>query len=192
MNKNNSTFEEWAKGIKTIHPKANDTVLKFIWDFRSMQKNEKAEEMLWNQFECGYCYYFAHMLQAAFCRGEVCWAAPYGHIVWVDENDIPYDISGVCESETDDFIPEYMMGDSVYDFKHIDGIAPDTTEQEIAKMVLDWQDVKSDKFGGDVTKLTTTGAKEYLNRAYVVFELRDQEIYENKRRYLMKKFGFGM
>ena len=71
----------------------------------------------------------------------------------MDENCIPYDISGVNESETDDYIPEYMMGDTILDFKHIAGRVHNTSDQEIAKMVLDWHDIKSDQFGGDVTKI---------------------------------------
>lgn len=85
--------------------------------FTTMQKTGESEDVLYKQFSSGYCYYFAHMLQAAFGRGEVCWAAPYGHIVWVDEGGTPYDISGVNDSDTKDYIPEYMMGKTINDFK---------------------------------------------------------------------------
>lgn len=99
-------FSEWLKKIQKVHPKADEEVLRFIYDFSVKQGYGEAEKVLYQQFISGYCYYFACMLKAAFNRGEVCWAAPYGHIVWVDENDIPYDISGVNKSETDDYIPE--------------------------------------------------------------------------------------
>lgn len=130
------------------------------------------------------------MLKAAFNRGEICWAAPFGHIVWVDENGIPYDISGVNESETDDYIPEYMMGNTILDFKHIAGKVHNTSDQEIAEMVLDWQDIRSNQFGGDVTKIKTKkDAEKYLQQAFPVLWLEDQEVYEKKVEYLKKKFG---
>ena len=78
-------YPEWLENAKRQSPKANEKVLRFIYDFRTMQKTGESEDVLYKQFSSGYCYYFAHMLQAAFGRGEVCWAAPYGHIVWVDE-----------------------------------------------------------------------------------------------------------
>ena len=84
-------FSEWLKKIQKVHPKADEEVLRFIYDFSVKQGYGEAEDVLYQQFASGYCYYFACMLKAAFNRGEVCWAAPYGHIVWVDENDIPYD-----------------------------------------------------------------------------------------------------
>lgn len=128
--------------------------------------------------------------KAAFNRGEICWAAPFGHIVWVDENGIPYDISGVNESETDDYIPEYMMGNTILDFKHIAGKVHNTSDQEIAEMVLDWQDIRSNQFGGDVTKIKTKkDAEKYLQQAFPVLWLEDQEVYEKKVEYLKKKFG---
>ena len=61
------------------------------------------------------------MLKLAFKRGEVCWAAPYGHMVWVDDDGIPYDISGVDDSDTNDYIPEFMMESTVKDFRHVPG-----------------------------------------------------------------------
>ena len=146
-------FSEWLQKIQRVHPKADEEVLQFIYDFSVKQGYGETEEVLYQQFANGYCYYFACMLKAAFNRGEICWAAPFGHIVWVDENGIPYDISGVNESETDDYIPEYMMDDTILDFKHIAGKVHNTSDQEIAKMVLDWQDIRSDQFGGDVTKI---------------------------------------
>lgn len=184
------TEKDWIKKVKSVHPKADEQVLQFVYDFRTMQKSEAAEDAIYTQFESGYCYYFAHMLKLAFKRGEVCWAAPYGHIVWVDENDVPYDISGVNESETDDYIPEYMMGDTILDFKHIAGRVHNTSDQEIAKMVLDWQDIRSNQFGGDVTKIKTKkDAEKYLQQAFPVLWLEDQMVYDKKKEYLKKKFG---
>lgn len=43
--------------------------------------------------------------QGWFGRGEVCWAAPFGHFIWLD-NETPYDIEGVYYGESLYFIPE--------------------------------------------------------------------------------------
>ena len=60
------------------------------------------------------------MLKDVFNRGQVCWAAPFGHMVWVDENGTPYDIEGKYQGEAFYFIPEDMCGDSIIGFKHCD------------------------------------------------------------------------
>ena len=54
--------KDWIKKVKSVHPKSDEQVLQFIYDFRTMQKSEAAEEAIYTQFESGYCYYFAHML----------------------------------------------------------------------------------------------------------------------------------
>ena len=78
---------------------ADKDVISFIEGFLG------DHEIIWQTFTAGYCYYFAVMLKDAFQRGEICWCAPYGHICWVDDNGVPYDISGVCDSECDFYIP---------------------------------------------------------------------------------------
>ena len=55
--------KDWIKKVKSVHPKSDEQVLQFIYDFRTMQKSEAAEEAIYTQFESGYCYYFAHMLK---------------------------------------------------------------------------------------------------------------------------------
>lgn len=180
-------FPEWLQKIQRVHPKADEEVLRFIYDFSTKQGCGEAEEVLYQQFASGYCYYFACMLKAAFNRGEICWAAPFGHIVWVDENGTPYDISGVNESETDDYIPEYMMGDTILDFKHIAGRVHNTSDQEIAKMVLDWQDIRSDQFGGDVTKLSMEEANKFI-KSFSAYEEDFDGAYQKKKKYLERKF----
>ena len=128
------------------------------------------------------------MLKAAFNRGEICWAAPFGHIVWVDENGIPYDISGVNESETDDYIPEYMMGNTINDFKHISGREYDTPKWQIEQMISEWHDIKSEEFGGNVTKIKTKEEAQKYLKSYIVFEVDYHGAYAKKRKYLRKKF----
>ena len=89
------------------------------------------QESLREKFRCGYCYYFAHMLQTAFNRGTVCWAAPFGHFVWVDEDADKYatdydkikvyDIEGKYNPKDHDtfyLIPEKYLGEHVRDFLH--------------------------------------------------------------------------
>lgn len=44
------TEKDWIKKVKSVHPKADGQVLQFIYDFRTMQKSEAAEEVINN---CG-------------------------------------------------------------------------------------------------------------------------------------------
>ena len=70
-------------------------------------------------FRGGYCWYFAHMLQLAFHRGTVCWACPCSHFVWMDEDNVCWDIQGrVCKDEYSFFIPEsYLPEDMLFIFQ---------------------------------------------------------------------------
>lgn len=88
-------------------------------------------ESIIHLFKEGYCYYFAHMLQTAFHRGTVCWAAPNGHFIWCDTDNTPYDIEGLYFGEAKEFIPEQYLGDMIYDFLHIPGVEHNTTDTEI-------------------------------------------------------------
>lgn len=126
------------------------------------------------------------ILHIAFKRGEVCWAAPYGHIVWVDDDGIPYDISGVDDSDTNDYIPEFMMESTVKDFRHVPGVVNNTTDQKIAQMVLDWHDIKSEMFGGDVTKLSLKEANKFV-KSFTIYEEDFGGIYQKKEKIFKKK-----
>lgn len=121
---------------------ADTTVLQFIADFiyrgRDVQNAINRSENIIDLFSNGYCYYFAHMLQTAFQKGEVCWAAPFGHIIW-QYNNIEYDIEGVYAGEATMFIPELFIGNTIDDFKHIQSVQHNTTEQEIAEMMDTWK-----------------------------------------------------
>ena len=127
------------------------------------------------------------MLKLAFKRGEVCLAAPYGHMVWVDDDGMPYDISGVDDSDTNDYIPEFMMESTVKDFRHVPGVVNNTTDQKIAQMVLDWHDIKSEMFGGDVTKLSLKEANKFV-KSFTIYEEDFGGIYQKKKKYLKRKF----
>lgn len=43
--------KDWIKKVKSVHPKSDEQVLQFIYDFRTMQKSEAAEEAIYTQFE---------------------------------------------------------------------------------------------------------------------------------------------
>ena len=114
--------------------KGTEAVLNFIENFLSHNNSYEADEILKDQFNAGYCYYFAVILKTAFNRGEICWCAPYGHICWVDDDGTPYDIYGLCTSEADHFIPVSYLGDCLNDFLHIN--KPHyTTKKELESII---------------------------------------------------------
>jgi len=106
-----------------------DQVITFIDNFVThMGKfNDECMGTITSHFRSGYCWHFAHMLKDVFERGEVCWAAPFGHFVWVDEDNIPYDIEGEYFGEAFYFIPESYVVRYLPGFKHLD-----TTPAQIA------------------------------------------------------------
>lgn len=96
-----------------------DEVLEFITQFLYHSQNDEIAGNLITQFRSGYCYHFAYMLRDTFHRGVVCWAAPFGHIVWKDIDQKVYDIEGEYHGEAFYFIPTYYLGELVRDFLHI-------------------------------------------------------------------------
>lgn len=92
-------------------------VLDFINNFKNHSSVPYYIERL---FRSGYCYYFAEILKSAFNRGELCWCAPLGHIIWMDIDGIPYDIEGINQSDCLAYIPIKYMGDAINDFKRTD------------------------------------------------------------------------
>ena len=120
-------------------PNADESVLTFIADFLNHGvpgiSLADSNESIRRTFRAGYCYYFAVMLKTAFERGEVCWAAPFGHIVWVDDNNIPYDIEGVYESEYEYLIPVSYLGESLNDFKHIANLSFNASKEFLDSIV---------------------------------------------------------
>lgn len=111
------------------------TVIQFINNFLNLQTHSSEDiETLRKTFMDGYCYYFAHMLKAAFDDGEVCWCAPYGHFVWVC-NDVAYDIEGVYVSDCLYYIPEKYLGEAILDFKRIPGKEFNASKEDIEKII---------------------------------------------------------
>ena len=72
-------------------------------------------------YEAGYCWHFAHMLLSVFERGKVCWAAPFSHYCFVDEDGIAYDGGGRYCGEAVYLIPEEDCPGCVDGFRHIKG-----------------------------------------------------------------------
>ena len=52
----------------------------------------------------GNCYHLSLLLKAAFPSGEICYAEPFGHTVFIYKG-IPYDLEGVYTADSDNFIP---------------------------------------------------------------------------------------
>ena len=130
--------------IKTVEEiynyKSDPEVLEFIEKFmKHSAKTGEEQEVLRHTFRVGYCYHFAKMLEATFERGKVCWAAPYSHIAWVDDNGCPYDIEGVCPSEVVYYIPVQYIGAHLQGFKHVqeDGIC--TSWDDIVRLIRDYE-----------------------------------------------------
>lgn len=145
-NQTESPKETWIQKQLCCNKRADKQVLGFIYDFLHHQDSANAmrpdfpSELLRSQFRAGYCYYFAVMLQAAFERGTICWCAPYGHMVWVDENNVAYDIEGINTSDCTYYIPISYLGDTLLDFLHIPGKTYNTTEQEIADIIVRYEE----------------------------------------------------
>ena len=95
--------------ITQMRSNVNEKIIEFIGNFyKSNDKSHEECEVIRKQFRNGYCYHFAVILRDLFPGGEMCIAAPFGHIVYVYEN-IPYDVEGVYDGEATDFIPIYSQ-----------------------------------------------------------------------------------
>lgn len=110
---------------------SNDTdiVTEFIHNFINYANCDY--EKIYYQFRCGYCWHFAHILKAVFGRGDVCWAYPLGHMIWVDTNGNPYDIEGLFYGESDYFISEEFLGKGIADFQRIPNKIFDASEEYV-------------------------------------------------------------
>ena len=93
-------FTKWfVQQNSKRHPKSDSRILVFIAEFLTATGMDTGRmETVRRLFQAGYCYYFALILKEAFPDGEVSWAAPFGHIVYVYQG-IPYDIDGVYKGD---------------------------------------------------------------------------------------------
>ena len=108
--------ENWLSALVTKG--GNPDVLQFIADIVFYHKD--SDDAIYTLFSSGYCYYFAAMLKIAFHRGFIAHAYPYSHIVWVDEDDIAYDITGIC-FEYEELIPVDGYAKALNGFRHVPG-----------------------------------------------------------------------
>lgn len=136
----NQLVQEFIDTNKKTYPNANNTILTFIANVSLAGGLSDIErEAIRKTFRAGYCYYFANMLKLAFPKGSVCWAAPFGHIVFIYDN-IPYDIEGCYTGETEMFIPIEYLGDAILDFQHIPNKTYNISEQELATIILKYSE----------------------------------------------------
>lgn len=111
-------------------------IIVFIRDFvfHSAMTEDEVEN-IHDLFSCGYCWYFAHLLQQAFPGGEVCYCYPYEHFVYVYEG-VPYDITGVSDREhVREFIPERFFGEALTEYKHLPGSNYEITASEMENIL---------------------------------------------------------
>lgn len=111
---------------------ADESVLRFIAQFTFW--NDDKNDIIYHQFAGGYCFYFAHILKLAFGRGEPKLAAPFGHIVWEDENGVAYDIGGVCY-DYEVLIPLDALGEGIEDFMHVPGKNGYNTPEDVKRIM---------------------------------------------------------
>lgn len=120
---------------ETIENPYDKTVLLFIVDVLAAVPKKESEDIIYTFFHSGYCYYFAVMLKEAFQRGQVCWCAPYGHMCWLDDNGVAYDIGGICDSECEFYIPVSYINEGLSDFLHIPGKAFNASKEYISQAI---------------------------------------------------------
>lgn len=135
-------IESMIKRNKEFDKEANEIVLRFIFEFLlHASKTMEDVEIVRSLFRAGYCYYFAQILNDAFNdQGEICWCAPYGHICWVDNNGVPYDIEGICTSEAVYYIPIGYLENSIMDFKRIPGRGYNASKTEVINIIRNYED----------------------------------------------------
>lgn len=126
-------FTEHTTNPASREGQKENEVLIFIRNFVSRVPG-KSEEVLYDVFASGYCFYFAYMLKLAFGRGRVCLAAPFGHIVWEDVDHTPYDINGVCDSAYEALIPIEELGDGIEGFMHVPGKDHFNSPEEVRRI----------------------------------------------------------
>lgn len=103
-------------------PSARKDVLTFISAVSMYgygHETEKWISPIEDLFANGFCYYFAVILHNAF-GGTIVWHEGYGHILWMDENKIVYDIYGVYDGDiAENFIPiDNVDPEVIESFKH--------------------------------------------------------------------------
>jgi hypothetical protein len=119
----------FVKNNLKIKPTANKQILWFIANFAYFNMKAPAARFIFEQFRAGYCLHFAMILKELF-HGEICWAAPFGHIVYMHDR-IAYDIEGVNISDCDYYIPISYIKDGLKDFTRVPGHTFNASEEYI-------------------------------------------------------------
>jgi len=92
------------------YPGVRKDVIEFISNIigsETYNRNDSIESF----FSCGYCYYFAIMLQSNF-EGQIVWNLGHSHVLWMDETGCAYDIHGVFDDYNDyELIPICFVDD---------------------------------------------------------------------------------
>lgn len=123
--------------------RGNSSVIRFINQFKTLFNELTIEETdtFVKVFRNGYCYYFAIMLKDAFNRGEVCMTYDCRHVIWIDDDNVAYDINGIfgwyAETSNKDnywnglLIPVEKIPNYIESFKHVpDKPGTDSTGME--------------------------------------------------------------
>lgn len=119
----------------SINGKANKQILWFIANFIYHQTSyTDAPKHISQQFRSGYCLHFAIILKTLFETGEICWAAPYGHMVYLHDG-IPYDIEGINTSDCEYYIPISYLKKGIKDFIRIPGVYFNASEEYIQDII---------------------------------------------------------
>ena len=118
-----NAMADWIHDPKTA-PEVfiNEFMQHAVGPATMQSRRTEAYRLFHRHFRSGYCWHFAHLLKATFDRGEVCWCAPFGHMVWVDIDGTPYDIEGVYHGEAMYFIPEKYSVGHLDEFRHLAGM----------------------------------------------------------------------
>jgi len=138
-------------------PNPETDIEEWINDFFSsfvQNEGENEAERLRHLYRAGYCWHFAHTLKTTFGREEVCWAAPFGHVCFVDEDGTPYDIEGKYTGEAYYMIPEKYLGDAhLDDFRHIKGKSYGAGKQELISIIKRYCIETGEKYYPDIEKM---------------------------------------
>lgn len=139
----------------------HEEVIDFIKEFTDYNDADKSyNEEIRKIFREVYSYYFAHILKLAFNRGEVCWAAPFSHIVWKDTNGIFYDIDGIYSGNAYYFIPDFFIENAsnmkiskiVIDSFLNNGSNTNTSKKEFIKLIKFYCAIYKEKYDSSIEK----------------------------------------
>lgn len=137
-------YSDWFYDQVRQFPGVREEVLHFIGSLVTHLNTPESTSCIESVFSSGYCYYFALMLQHNF-GGDIMWHYGYSHIVWLDSDEIAYDIHGVFNDYAEhDLVPVDLLGSGLNNFLHVTDI-PETPEEInlIHKRVKEWRTRKT-------------------------------------------------